>query len=154
MIRVVMLVNLAAFSIVVSQPFFYLLALTEAQRALSAAAYIELRQRLNAVMTRRVPVIYITSLITCVALLGLAIGAGSGVVIATTALALMCLIADVRYMILENVPINRVMDAWSPNDCPPEWHVYRDRWLGLFAYRQVLLTIAFGSLLVGAVFGS
>lgn len=153
MMRIAMLANLAAFSIVVSQPLFYLLALTEAQRGLSAAAYVELRQGLNRVMNRRLSVVYIAALVTSIVLLGLAYTAGSGLVLGTTALALLGLIADVAYMMRENVPINRVMDGWSPSDCPPDWHTYRDRWLGLFAYRQALLVVAFGSLLLGAVFG-
>jgi hypothetical protein len=152
MIRIAMLANLAAFSIVLSQPLFYLLALTAAQRALSASAYIELRQRLNPIMSRRVSVIYVTALLTSVALLGLAYLAANGLVLATTALALLGLIADAVYMVRENVPINQVMDGWSLSDYPADWHTYRDRWLGLLAYRQVFLTLAFGSLLVGAVF--
>ena len=152
MMRIAMLANLAAFSLVVSQPLFYLLALTAAQRSLSAAAYVELRQALNRIMTKRISVLYVATLVTSVLLLALAYGAGNTLVLATTALALLGLIGDVRYMLGENVPINRVMDGWSASDCPPDWETYRERWLGLFAYRQVLLAVAFSSLLVGAVF--
>lgn len=154
MIRIAMLLNLVVFSIIVSQPFFYLLALTAAQRGLSAAAYIELRQRINPVMTRRVPLIYGAALVTSVALVALAFAAGNGLVLGTGALALLGLIADLGYMIRENVPINHVMDRWSTSDYPSDWQAYRDKWFGMFAYRQALLALAFGSLLVGAVFGS
>lgn len=154
MIRIAMLANLATFSIIVSQPLFYLLALTAAQRGLSAAAYIELRQRLNPVMNRRVPLLYGAALITSVGLLGLAYRAGNGFVLGTTVLALLGLIADLGYMIRKNVPINRVMDGWSPSNHPPDWHAYRDKWLGMFAYRQVLLAVAFVSLLTGAIYGN
>ena len=53
--RMAMLLTLIGYTVVVSQPLAYIVAMTAAQRGLSAAAYIELRQRINAVMTKRLP---------------------------------------------------------------------------------------------------
>lgn len=64
MTRLAILTNLLAYSVVVSQPLFYLVALTRAQRALSAPAWVELRQRIDAVMSRRVAVIYSITLVS------------------------------------------------------------------------------------------
>jgi hypothetical protein len=152
MIRIAMVLNLIAYAVVVSQPLAYLLFLGEAQRALSATAYIELRQRINPVMTRRVPAIYLTALATVllVLVLSLRVGSASGVV--TSALALLCLLVDVFFMVRENVPINGVMDRWSTTDYPEDWEHYRSRWFAIFAYRQVVLLVGFLALLAGAVF--
>jgi hypothetical protein len=79
--RTAMLVNLAMFSIVVSGPLVHMLVMTKAQRALSAPAYIELRQHINPVMNRRVPVIYTGTLVTTLLLLVLALWSRDRVVI-------------------------------------------------------------------------
>lgn len=150
--RIAMLVNLVCYSAVVSQPLFYIVALTSAQRALSGSAYVELRQRINSVMTRRVPVIYLATLVSVLVLIVLSWRVGSRNVLVTTVVALLCLVFDIALMMRENVPINGVIDRWSAADVPDDWETYRSRWLAIFAYRQVALVLGFVSLLVGAVF--
>ncbi len=150
--RMAMFLNLLAYSAVVGQPLFYLLALTQAQRALSGSAYVELRQRINAVMSRRVPLIYLTTLVTSSSLLALSWRAGDRMVLTTTLLAFVCLVVDVVLMMRENVPINTVIDRWSPIDPPEDWHAYREKWFAIFGYRQIILLVGFIGLLFGAVF--
>jgi hypothetical protein len=151
---VAILANLALFSIVVSQPLFYLVVLTQAQRALSAPAYVELRQHIDPVMNRRIPVIYIATLITTLLLLVVAFRSDERLVLVTTAVALACLVADVVFMMRENLPINSVIDGWSTTSYPSDWETHRDQWFAIFGYRQVVLSIGFASLLVGAAFRS
>jgi hypothetical protein len=145
MTRIAIIANLVAYSIIVSQPLFYMLSMTSAQRALSAPAYVELRQRINSVMSRRVPVIYSITLVTVSILLVLSFRA-------TTLVALVCLLVDIVFMMRENVPINGVIDRWSTTDYPEDWETYRTKWFTTFAYRQVVLLVGFVSLLFGAVF--
>jgi hypothetical protein len=152
MIRIAILTNLIAYSIVVSQPLFYLVALGRVQGALSAAAYIELRQGINSVMTRRVPVIYLSTLVTLMLVLVLSLRLGNGSGLVTSTIALLCLLADVFLMMRENAPINGVMDQWSTTNPPGDWESYRAKWFAVFVYRQVLLLVGFFALLVGAVF--
>ena len=151
-IHVAILANLLAYSTVVSQPLFYVLALTSAQRAMSGSAYVELRQRINAVMSRRVPVIYLITLATMLVLLVLSWRAGTWRLLVTTLAAFLCLVADVALMLRENVPINGVVDRWSPTNIPEDWDVYRSKWFAIFGYRQALLLTGYVSLLFGAVF--
>jgi len=146
-----MFANLLAYSAVVSQPLFYMVALTSAQRALSGAAYVELRQRINAVMNRRVPVIYSATLVTSLVLVVLAWRGGAWRIVVTTIVALLCLVADVALTARGNLPINGVMDRWSATSYPEDWDAYRRRWFAVFGYRQVVLLIGFVSLLLGAV---
>ena len=152
MIRVAIITNLLAYSTVVSQPLFYIVALTSAQRAMSGSAYVELRQRINAVMNRRVPAIYLITLVTILVLLVLSWRAGALRVLITTIVSLLCLVADIALMVRENVPINGVIDRWSTTNYPGDWDVYRTKWFTIFGYRQVVLLVGFISLLIGAVF--
>jgi len=150
MIRSAILVNLVAYSIVVSQPLAYLLFLGQAQRALSAAAYIELRQRINPVMIRRLPVVYLSTLATGLLLLVLSWRMGDWVGSVTAACGILCLVIDLLLMTRANVPINSVIDQWSTTQYPEDWERYRAQWLGVFTYRQVVLLVGFFSLLLGA----
>jgi hypothetical protein len=137
--RIAIVLNLAVFSLVVSQPLFYLIALTHAQRALSAPAYIELRQHVNAIMNRRLPPIYVAALLLDITVLLVAIRAGAVLETVTAATTLLALLADAFFMIRENVPINGVMDAWSTTSYPPDWEHYRARWFEIFRHRQLVL---------------
>ena len=148
-----MLAALAAYAVVLSQPLFYMVVMTKAQRTLSAPAYIELRQRINPIMNRRVPVIYMGTLVALLVVLGLAFDVGERSVLATTTVALACLFADVVFAIRENQPINAVVDGWSPTAYPADWYDYREKWLTIFRAREVVLLTGYASLLVGAVFG-
>jgi hypothetical protein len=152
MIKLAMLVNLVMFAIVASQPLFYAVALRHASRALSAPAYIELRNAINVVMERRVPAVYLGTLTTGVGVLGLSLRDGERWLGATSAVALAALLADAVIMLRGSVPINRVIDTWTPTQYPADWESHRSRWMAVFAVRQGLLAIGFVSLVAGAVF--
>lgn len=152
MVRVAILTNLVAYSFVVSQPLAYIVFMSRAQRALSAPAYIELRQRINPVMSKRVPVIYGGAVITALLLLVLSARLPNRTIAVTTTVALLCLVIDVIFMMRENLPINAVTDRWSTTNYPDDWGQYRTKWFAIFAYRQVVLLVGFSSLLIGAVF--
>ena len=152
MLGLATLVNLFMFAIVVSQPLFYAVALSHASRALSAPAYIELRNAINAVMKRRVPVLYLGTLATMLGVLAASLLDGERWMAATSAVALATLLADAALMVRENVPINGVIETWTPTRYPADWETYRTRWMAIFAVRQLLLGVGFASLLAGAVF--
>jgi hypothetical protein len=154
MVRIAIAANLFAYSIVVSQPLAYALFLSRAQRALSAAAYIELRQCINRVMNRRLPAVYATAFATSLVSLLLAIRLSSWSVLITAALALLCLVLDVILMLRASLPINGILDRWSTTNHPENWADYRERWFAVFAYRQAVLLIGFLGLLLGAGFRS
>ena len=154
MIRVAILANLVAYSIVASQPLAYIVFLGKAQRALSAPAYVELRQRINPVMSRRLPAIYLVTLLTTAFSIVLALQAGNSSVLVAGAIALVCLVVDVFLMLRASVPVNEVMDRWSTTDHPGDWEEHRANWFRIFGYRQVVLLVGFFGLLVGAVFQS
>lgn len=150
--RVAIFTNLLAYSVVVSQPLFYVVAMTSAQRALSASAYVELRQQIDSVMNRRVPPIYLATLVTILALLVLSWRARSWTVFITTLLGVVCLLVDIALTMRWSLPINGVIDRWSTTSYPQDWETYRNEWFAVFGYRQAVLLIGYISLLVGAVF--
>lgn len=152
--RLAVFAHLLAYAVVVSQPLAYLVFLRRAQEGLSAPAYIELRQRINPVMGRRLPAIYAGALLLGLLVLALAIGDGATMTLVSTAVALLCLVVDVVLMTRASIPINGAMDGWSPASYPADWEQYRAKWFAVFGYRQVVLLVGFLSLLAGAVFRS
>jgi hypothetical protein len=151
MIRIVAITSLLAYAIVVSQPLAYIVFMSKAQRALSAPAYIELRQRINAVMSRRLGVIYVGTMATVLFLLVLSLRSRNWNALVAATVALLCLLVDIVLVVRENVPINGVIDRWSTTDYPEDWQDYRTKWFTVFGYRQVVLLLGFFSLVVGAV---
>ena len=151
MVRIAFLTTLVAYSIVVSQPLAYLFFMSKAQRALSAPGYIELRQHINSVMNRRVPVVYLGTVAMVLLLLVLSVRSRSWSVLMAATVALVCLVVDMLFMMRENVPINGVVDRWSTTAYPEDWEDYRTKWFAVFSYRQAVLLLGFLALLVGAV---
>jgi hypothetical protein len=150
MLPVALLASLVLYSVVASQPLFYLVALGAAQRALSAPAYVELRQRINPLMARRVSAIYGTALLALIALLFLSAREGAGLLTIAAAVAVACLVVDAFLMVRVSVPINARIDGWTVAEHPPDWQEHRARWFAIFAYRQIALLAGFASLLAGA----
>lgn len=152
MLRVAMIMNLVAYSVVASQPLAYMLVLSKARRALSAPAFIETRQCIDVVMNRRVPVIYLGALATLLIVLALSAHTRKWNMLATAGVAFVCLVTHLARTMLENVPINSAIHRWSTTNCAEDWEKDRAKSFRIFSYRQVVLFAGFLSLLVGPVF--
>jgi hypothetical protein len=144
-------VTLALFALVASQPLFYLVALSRASGTLAGPAYVELRQRINAVMNVRLVPLYGATLATTGLLAWLAFARGERLLGAAALAALAGLVADAILAVRRNVPINTQMDAWDPAAPPADWETQRARWRDAFATRQAVLSAAFALLLAGVV---
>ncbi|MBC7887118.1 MAG: hypothetical protein H7Z13_04465 [Ferruginibacter sp.] len=153
-IKVIMLINLVAYSFMVSQSFSYIIALTDVQKNMQPAAYIELRKLLDKNYRAKYSIVIYTSLITGILLTILSSMNLSGILFISSAIALAALIADIILAVKGNVPINKIINTWSVETYPHNWTDYRARWLSIFAKRQIVNIVGFLSLLLGAIFGS
>ena len=151
MLSFALLASLVLYAIVASQPLFYFVALGPAQRRLSAPAYIELRQALNPLMVRRVPVLYLGTLAALALTIFLAWRASATLVAGPATTALILLVVDTFLMTRSSVPINTFIDSWTPANHPADWELHRDRWFVIFRYRQAALLTGLFGLLSGAV---
>ena len=151
MLSVVLLASLVLYAVVASQPLFYLVALGPAQRRLSAPAYIELRQALNPLMVRRVPALYLATLAALALTLFLAWRSSELRLVGPAFTALVLLVVDTFLMTRSSVPINTLIDSWTPERHPGDWELHRDRWFVIFRYRQAALLTGLFGLLSGAV---
>lgn len=152
--KITLLITLLSFSVIVSQPFMYLLAFKQTSVGLSAGSYIEMRKLIDAAMRSNFKYVLYTALLSNLALIIINIKNPGGVVFITAAIALVCLLADVMLTLKGNLPINDIINSWSVNHYPANWAAYRDKWLLIFKYREIAGITAFVSLLIGAVFGN
>lgn len=152
-IKIIMLVNLLAYSIIVSQAFTYIIALRNVQQLMQPAAYIELRQLLDKNYQVKYRLVVYFTLLSCTVLTILCSMDLSGLLFQTSAAALLALIADIVLTLKGNMPINKEINTWSAEQYPANWQDYRRKWLSIFAKRQVLIIAGFLCLLAGAIFG-
>jgi len=138
---------------VVSQPLFYLLALADAQKTLRPSAYIELRNLLDRKLQFNLRIVYYTTLSTNLLLILVSFLTGSAVLLATSLVAAAALFADMILLFRGDVPINKAIQTWTPENYPPDWKNYRNKWFFYYHRRQIVDIIGFLSLLTGAVFG-
>ena len=80
--------------------------------------------------------IYIALLCNLALVISTAKNPGSLIFI-TSAIALVGLIIDILITVKGNLPINDIINSWSPQNKPANWTEYRSKWLELFQYRQI-----------------
>ena len=153
-IKIIMLINLLAYSFIVSQSFSYIIALRNVQSNMQPAAYIELRKLLDKNFQVKFRIVVYISLLTCTVLTVLSSMNLTGLLFITSATALTGLVLEILLAVKGNVPINKVINTWSADNYPADWKDYRAKWLSIFTQHQVASSIGFLSLLIGAIFGS
>lgn len=149
MLTVTSWTSLVLLTVAVSQHLFYWLALGRATERLSASAYVELRQQINAAIATRFKRVYVASLLSLLALLASASAVSAWFVAAGAAVALSALVADVVIATKLNVPINTRMDTWSITAVPPDWEVQRTAWQRALDLRRIVLLTGFVALSLG-----
>ena len=152
-INIIIFINLLAYSIIVSQSFSYIIALTDVQKNLSAASYIELRKLLDANFRKKFGIVVYTTLISSTLLTVLSAMNPTCLLFISSAIGLAALIIDILLMLKGNMPINNMINTWTSENHPADWKSYRAKWLSTFKKRQIANIIGFLSILIGAVFG-
>ena len=150
MLAALSIATLFAYTLIMSQPLFFAFALGRASLALSGPAYAELRQRINATITRPLVVVYALTFVACLTVTALAAKAGATTTAAGVGLAALTLAVDLALAAKGNVPLNAVMNDWDPAALPPDWATKRAAWHRVFAVRQIVLCVGYVAFVVGA----
>lgn len=151
--KILILGNLIGFAFVVSQPLFYLLAFSKAQKNLKAPSYIELRKLLDQNLQVTLRLAYYVALVTVVLLSVVAFTEHRWLLFTTSLVALAALATDIFLALKGDIPINNIINQWSPENYPRHWKLMREKWFYFFYLRQIAGITGFASLLIGAVFG-
>ena len=147
------LLNLVAYSLIVSQSFSYIISLTNVQKNLSLLSYIDFRKLTDRNYRAKFKFVFYTALITGPVVILLTLNSAGSLLFVTSVIAYALFCADAIIMLKGNMPINNTINAWSAENYPPDWTQYRDKWLSAFRWRQIANITGFISLLVGVIFG-
>ena len=152
-IKIILFITLLMYAVVISQSFFYILAMSVTLKKMRAQTYIETRNLLTTNLQAPLQIVYYTTLSASVLLTAFCVVNPGGLLFITSLIALVALLADVVLALKGNIPLNKFINSWTSWDYPDNWQQYRAQWFNLYHIRQVLNITGFISLLAGLIFG-
>ena len=152
-IKISLFITFLLYAFVVSQSFFYILAMSKVTRSMQVGTYIESRQLLDKNLKSSLSLVYYLTLVSSVALTSFCVINPSGVLFICSIISAVSLIVDVALTLKGNVPLNKIINSWTPSNYPANWKQYRSKWLMVYNLRQAANIIGFVSLLAGLIFG-
>ncbi len=152
-IKITLFITMLLYVFVISQSFFYILAMSSTLKKMQAETYIETRNLLTERLKTPLQIIYYATLGSSVLLTSFCVVNPSGWLFICSIIALIALLADVILAVKGNIPLNTFISSWTTANYPSDWKQYRSKWFTLYHVRQVLNITGFVSLLAGLVFG-
>lgn len=152
-INIILFINLLLYAIIVSQPFTYVIALSNVQKNLSPVTYIEGRKLLDSNFRKKYTWVVYMVLLSNTLLSVLCSVQPDCLLFITSVIAWIALIIDVLLAVKGNMPINAAINSWTAGNYPRNWNEYRTKGFSIYTKRQVVSIIGFLSLLTGVVFG-
>ncbi|HPH86502.1 MAG TPA: hypothetical protein PLC48_13620 [Ferruginibacter sp.] len=152
--RIALFSTLLAYSFIVSQSFMYILSLSQVQMSLDAGAYTSFRKLVDSSMRSNFKYAIYGALLANIFLLVTTIKTPGSPLFITAAIAFVALVIDIMLTLKGNLPINDIINTWSPGQIPSNWETFRAKWFHIFQFRQIANITGFLALLVGAVFGN
>ena len=116
----------------------------------SAALFIEVHQGRDRVAARVMPILGNVAIVFVA--LGVFFAREVPAAFALSLAGLVLVIGDMVVTLLGNVPINRLVQSWRPNEPPAEWKRLRDRWERLHTLRTLLIVSGFALYAASVVF--
>ncbi len=153
-IKITLFITLLAYTAVISQSFFYLLAMGNACRNMKPATYIESRKLLDDRLSKTLAGAYYSTLLASIALTAFCVTNPSGLLFISSIISLVALLADIGLAIKGNQPLNKIINTWTTTDYPNNWEQYRNQWFMFYNTRQVVNLTGFVVLVGGMIFGS
>jgi uncharacterized membrane protein len=152
-IKITLFITLLTYAFVISQSFFYILAMSSTLKKMQAATYIETRNLLTQKLETPLQIVYYTALAASVLLTAFCIVNPSGILFIASVIALIALLADALLAVKGNIPLNNYINSWTTANYPENWQQYRSKWFSLYHIRQALNITGFIALLLGLIFG-
>jgi len=152
--KIIFTITLLAYAMIASQAFIYILSLKHVQLSLGADSYTEIRKLTDISMRVSFKYVIYAALLANLALVIATAKTPNSLVFICASIALIALVAEILLTLKGNLPINDIINTWSPDHYPANWAAYRDKWFNIFQYRQIASITGFVSLLIGAVFAT
>jgi len=151
-IKIVLLLTLLLYTIIVSQSLSYIISLRNVQQHLNAPAYIAFRKLTDKNFNAKFRYVIYASLFANLLLLVMCSIHFSGLLFTGVVISFVALLTDTLFAVKGNMPINTIINTWTPEQYPSNWADYRTAWMKIFSIRQALNITGFISLLAAAIF--
>ena len=125
------------FCVIAGQAFFYLIGGTAGLKAVSAGAFIEQRKAIDVAIGPPLKLLYpgtVLVSLTMVVLLRQQVGSP---LFWLSTLALFLIVTDLTLAIRGDIPLNKLIQTWSPTSYPANWSEVRHEWFAYMQWRQV-----------------
>ncbi len=152
--KIIYTITVIAYAMIVSQSFMYILSLKQVQLSLNVDTYTEIRKLTDISMRANFKYVIYATLLANLLLLTTNIKTPTSMIFIFSAIAFVALIAEILLTLKGSLPINDIINTWSPGNYPANWEVVREKWFAVYQYRQIATIVGFVSLLIGGVFGS
>jgi len=152
-IKITLFITLLLYAAVISQSFFYMLAMSNVMKNMQATAYIEARHLLDKKLRTTLAGVYYSTLIASIALTAFSVTNPTGFLFISSIVALIALVLDLALTVKGNMPLNKIINSWSTSEYPANWSQYRKRWFTFYNIRQVVNLTGFIVLVAGIIFG-
>ena len=153
LIKITLFITLVCYAFVISQSFFYVLAMSDATKKMDAPAYIVTRQLIDRALQQSGYIMYYVSFAATLALTAFSVVNPQGILFICSVIALTALVIDIGLAVKGNIPLNKAINHWTTRSYPSNWQQYRSRWFHIYHIRQAVNTAGFLVLLAGLVFG-
>ncbi|MEO5683990.1 MAG: hypothetical protein ABIQ88_15215 [Chitinophagaceae bacterium] len=151
-LKIILFLTLALYSAIASQSFSYIISLRDVQENMNAAAYIIFRKLTDKNFRSKFRFLLYAALAFNVLLVIICCSHSPGLLLGSAAISLAALVTDICIAVKGNMPINNIINTWTPDQYPDNWAGYRKSWMQFFCKRQAVNLIGFLSLLLGAIF--
>jgi hypothetical protein len=131
----------------------YIIALKNVQTDMGGGSYVQLKKLLDINFRANYQYAVYAALVTSLILVLINIKSLGSLLFITASVSFIALLIDLLLMLKGNIPINNLINGWTPVHYPDNWAEYRTKWLQIFFYREIATITGFISLVVGAVFG-
>ncbi len=151
--KIILLLSILAYSVIVGQSYMYIVALKNVQSDMGGGSYVQLRKLLDINFRANYKYAVYAALIMSLLLVLINIKSSNSLLFIMSVVSFLALITDLLLMLKGNMPINNLINTWTPVHYPDNWAEYRAKWLQIFLYREIATITGFVSLVIGAVFG-
>ncbi|WP_276500394.1 hypothetical protein [Terrimonas pollutisoli] len=153
-IKITLFITLLLYAFVISQSFFYILAMSGTMKKMQAETYIETRNLLTQKLETPLQVVYYLALGSSLLLVAFCVVNPTGWLFISSVIALITLVADALLAVKGNIPLNKYINSWTTANYPVNWQQYRAKWFSHYHTRQAINITGFISLLAGWIFGA
>ena len=150
-IKILRLLQILAYLVLVSQLLYYLFVMGDAMKLVGIDNFVEQRKIVDPLVKQRHVPFYYASLVLTLLTLASNYKQWNSIVFICTAIAFVCLIADVYLGQTENGPINSLIHETATGAEGVDWEELRTKWIDMIKIRAMIITTGFASLITGYI---